>query len=234
MKTKLTLLASTAAAALALAVPAQAAGNFYVGVFGGANWVKDHSFSVATTPTASADTLSWATDGDSGWIVGGAVGMSLNQLMGGLRAEVEVAYRENQVDGLWVSNVTTPTTVSSGALDIDHSTFSVMANLWYDFDVGGISPYIGGGIGWAETELEGAYLGGAVSPAPFSFSDSGFAWQLGAGVNFDVSPNIKLGVGYRYFEGPDVTVGAVNAANSATADVDSENHSAIVSLTFGM
>lgn len=231
MKTKLTLLATTAAVALALTAPAQAAGNFYVGVFGGANWVKDHSFSVATTPTVSADTLTWATDGDTGFIVGGAVGMSLNQLMGGLRAEVEVAYRENQVDGLWTSNTTAPPG-TSGTLDIDHSTFSVLANLWYDFDVGGISPYVGGGIGWADTEIEGNYLGGATGP--FSFSDSGFAWQLGAGINFDVSPNIKLGVGYRYFEGPDVTVGSINTLNSATSDVDSENHSALVSLTFGM
>ncbi len=233
MKTKLTLLASSAIVALSLATPANAAGNWYVGVFGGANWVKDHSFSVATAPTSSADTLTWATDGDSGFIVGGAVGMSLNQFMNGLRAEVEVAYRENQVDGVWQSNTGTPTGVSTGALDIDHSTFSVMANIWYDFELGGISPYIGGGVGWAETELDGNYLGTSLS-GPFSFSDSGFAWQLGAGINFDVSPNIKLGVGYRYFAGPDVTVGSIYAPNSATADVDSENHSAIVSLTFGM
>lgn len=232
MKTKLTLLASTAAAAMALATPAQAAGNWYVGVFGGGNWVTDHSFSVATAPTASADTLSWSTDGEAGFIVGGAVGLHLNQLMGGLRAEIEVAYRQNTVDGLWQSNTTTPTAVSSGTLDIDHSTFSVMANVWYDIDVGSISPYIGGGIGWAETELDGRYLGGVTGP--FDFSDSGFAWQLGAGINFDVSPNVKLGVGYRYFEGPDVTVGSLNTFNAATADVDSENHSAIVSLTFGM
>lgn len=233
MKTKLTLLASSAIVVLSLAAPASAAGNnWYVGVFGGANWVKDHSFSVATTPTSSADTLTWATDGDTGFIVGGAIGLSLNQYLGGLRAEVEVAYRENQVDGLWQSNTGTPTGVSSGTLDIDHSTFSVMANLWYDFDVGGIAPYVGGGIGWADTEVEGNYLGGVTGP--FSFSDSGFAWQLGAGINFDVSPNMKLGVGYRYLEGPDVTVGSIYAPNGATADVDSENHSAIVSLTIGM
>jgi opacity protein-like surface antigen len=232
MKTKLTLLASTAAAALAFTAPAQAAGDFYAGVFGGGNWVNDQSFTAATAPTVSADTLSWATDGDSGFIVGGAVGMSLKQLMGGLRAEVEVAYRENQIDGSWTSNTTAPPG-TGGTLDIDHSTFSVLANLWYDVDVGSISPYIGGGLGWADTEIEGTYLGAA--GGPFSFSNSGFAWQVGAGINFDVSPNIKLGVGYRYFEGPEVTVGSVNLPlNSATGDVDSENHSAIVSLTFGM
>ncbi len=231
MKTKLTLLASTAAAALALAVPAEAAGNWYVGFIGGANWVEDHSFSAATAPTVSADTLTWSTDADTGFVIGGAVGLNLSNMMSGLRVEIEAAYRENQIDGAWTSN-TGPPGVSTGTLDIDHSTFSVLANAWYDFPLGNVAPYIGGGVGWAETELDGHYLGGTTGP--FNFSDSGFAWQLGAGINFDVSPNVKLGVGYRYFKGPDVTVGSVLVGNSATSDVDAGQHAALVSLTFGM
>lgn len=233
MKTKLTLLATTTLAVLAISAPANAAGNgWYVSVLGGANWVEDHSFSVATTPTVSADTLTWATDADTGFIVGGAVGLSLNNMVQGLRAEVEVAYRENQVDGFWQSNTGIPL-VSSGTLDIDHSTFSVMANAWYDFSLGNVSPYIGGGIGWAESQIEGQYLGTGIT-GPFDFSDSGFAWQLGAGVNFDVSPNVKLGVGYRYFKGPDVTVGSIYLPNSAVSDVDVGQHAALVNVTFGM
>lgn len=232
MKTKLTLLASTAVVALAFTAPAQAAGNWYVGFFGGANWVDDHSFSAATSPTVSADTLTWSTDGDTGFVVGGAIGLNLSGMANGLRAEIEVAYRQNKVDGAWITNTTTPTAVSSGTLDFDHSTFSVMANAWYDFDLGGVRPYLGGGVGWAETELDGQYLGGVTGP--FDFKDDGFAWQLGAGVNFDVSPNVQMGIGYRYFKGPDVTVGSLNALNSATSDVDSGQHSAVVSVSFGM
>ncbi len=230
MTTKLTLLATTAAAALALAAPAEAAGNWYVGVIGGANWVSDHAFSVATAPTVSADSLSWANDAETGFIIGGAVGLHLNQFMDGLRAEVEVAYRQNVVDGVFSSSVGTIPGV--GTLEIDQSSFSVLANLWYDFNLGGVSPYFGGGIGWAESQIDGRSI--ELTPVPFDFKDNGFAWQLGAGVNFDVSPNVKLGVGYRYFVGPDVTVGSVDPFNSATSDVDNENHSAIVSLTFGM
>jgi opacity protein-like surface antigen len=194
--------------------------------------VEDHSFSAATSPTVSADTLSWSTDADAGFIVGGAVGMSLSNVVKGLRAEVEVAYRQNQIDGLWTSNTGSPIGVSSGTLDIDHSTFSVLANAWYDFSLGGVTPYVGGGIGWADTELDGRYAGGVIGP--FDFSDSGFAWQVGAGVNFDVSPNITLGVGYRYFKGPDVRVSSLYAPNSATADFDAGQHAALVSLNFGM
>jgi opacity protein-like surface antigen len=234
MKTKAILLASSAVAALSLTAPAQAAGNWYVSVFGGANWSDDHRIAAATSTSASADTLSWVADSDTGFIVGGAVGYGLTQLAPGLRVEVEAAYRENQVDGLWQTNVTTPTVVSTGNMGYDFSTFSVMANLWYDFPIAGVTPYVGGGIGWARTDADVDFIGGTT--VSIDYDDSGFAWQLGAGIDFDVSPNMKLGVGYRYFQGPDVTIpGTFGGGGSVAAgDLDSEHHSAIVNLRVAM
>ncbi len=227
MKTKLTLLASTTLALLALSAPANAAGNgWYVNLSGGANWLSDEGFFNSTVAT---DTLTFSPDSDAGWLISGAVGLSLNNMVQGLRVEAEVAYRQNQVNGVWTSSAVVQ---DSGLLDYDHSTLSVMANVWYDFDLGNVRPYIGGGVGWAETELDGTFIGGTI-PA-INHSDDGFAWQLGAGVNFDISPNVQLGVGYRYFEGPEVNIGAPLAANGATGDVESQNHAAVVSLTFGM
>jgi outer membrane autotransporter protein len=227
MKTKLTLLASTTLAILALSAPANAAGNgWYVNLSGGANWLSDEGFFASTV---AADTLTFSPDSDTGWIVSGAVGLSLNNMVQGLRVEAEVAYRQNQVNGVWTSSAVVQ---DSGALDYDHTTLSVLANVWYDFDLGNVRPYIGGGVGWAETELDGAFLSGTI-PA-INHSDDGFAWQLGAGVNFDISPNVQLGLGYRYFEGPDVNIGAPLAINGASGDVQTQNHAAVVSLTFGM
>lgn len=231
MKTKLTLLASTTLVALAIAAPAQAAGSgWYVNLSGGANWLSDDGF----TATNGNDTLTFSPDSDTGFIVSGAIGYSLNNVLQGLRVEVEAGYRENQVDGLWTAdrNNGAGTGTSSGALDYEHSTFSVLANAWYDFNVAGVTPYIGGGIGWADTDLDGTYTGGNIPV--LSFSDDGFAWQAGAGINFDISPNMKLGVGYRYFEGPEVTVLAPHALNTASGEVESQNHSALLSLTIGM
>lgn len=227
MKTKLTLLASTTLAMLALSAPAQAAGSgWYFSLTGGANFQTDDGFFASTV---GADTLTFNPDSDTGWIIGGAVGLSLNNMVQGLRIEAEVAYRENQINGSWSS---TTGVADAGLLEYDHSTLSVMANVWYDFDLGGVRPYVGGGVGWAETELEGNFLGGTI-PA-INHSDNGFAWQLGAGLNFDISPNVQLGLGYRYFEGPEVNIGAPFAANGASGDVQSENHAAVVSLTYGM
>jgi opacity protein-like surface antigen len=226
MKTKLTLLASTTLAMLAATAPAQAGSSWYVSLAGGANWMTDESFFASN----GTDTLTFTPDSDAGWLISGAVGFSLEGVVKGLRAEAEVAYRQHQVDGVWAS--TDGGESDGGALDYDHSTLSVMANVWYDFAVADVSPYVGGGIGWADSDLDGRYVGGNV-PA-ISVSDSGFAWQLGAGINFDIAPSMKLGVGYRYLEGPDVRIGAPNVLNSVGGDVESQNHAAVVSLTFGM
>lgn len=233
MRTKLALLASTTLAALAFAGPAEAAGSgWYLSLTGGANWLSDDNFAVSTT--GGTDTFAFDSNSDTGFIIGGAVGMSLAQVAPGLRAEVAVDYRQNKVKGNWASDTITSTPGNdSGTLDYNHKTFSVLANAWYDFDLGGFKPYVGGGLGWAETKLDGSYVGGTAPT--INFKDNGFAWQLGAGVNFQIAPNMQLGVGYRYFKGPDVTLSAPDPANnSATGDINSDNHAATVTLTFGM
>jgi opacity protein-like surface antigen len=204
---------------------------FYVSVIGGANWVDDDAFLV--TGAAPTSTLAWAPSADTGFIVGGAIGASLGQYMKGLRVEAEVAYRQNEVGGLWTSST------GAGNLDYDHSSLSVMANVWYDIPLGGgFSPYVGGGIGWADAEADGRYnvttLGVTTTTVPFSFSDDGFAWQLGIGLNYQAAPNIQVGIGYRYFEGPEIPVTPAFALNTALGELDNQNHSAILHVTFGL
>lgn len=230
MTKRLTLLASTALVASVFAAPAEA-GNFYVKMFGGANWVADTDFT-AISPTSSSDTMTWSVGGDTGWVIGGAVGYDLNEILKGWKTEIEVSYRENQRDGSWAT--ATSTGNSSGALDFDHSTLAVMANAWYEFPIGGMSPYVGGGVGWGRSTFKGNYLDGGTNPA-FEFENNGFAWQLGAGVNFPIKPGMSMGLGYRYFRGPEVealSYGAVSdcCTNAAQSDVDTENHSVIVNL----
>jgi opacity protein-like surface antigen len=229
MRTKTILLASSAAVALSIAAtPAEAAGNFYVTIYGGTNFLNDERFATVTFPSSST-TFTFNGDADVGFVVGAAVGHSLHDIVEGLRGEVEVAYRQQDVDGPWASS-TTGLGSYSGVVDYDQSSFSVMANLWYDFDLVGVKTYFGGGVGWARTEIDGSF-----GPTlPFSIDDNGFAWQLGAGVNFDISPNVMLGIGYRYFAGPEVTILAPGAGNPLTGDLESENHSAIVNVTVSM
>jgi len=86
----------------------------------------------------------------------------------------------------------------------DYSANNLMFNALLRYPEGNIHPFLGAGIGcsWA-----------AVSDlnAPVDATGSGFAWQLLAGINFDISPNWSADVAYRYFsskygiEGVDIT-----------------------------
>ena len=84
MTKRLALLATTAIATAMLSAAPADAGNFYVKMFGGANWVADTDFT-AISPTDTSDTMNWSIGGDTGWVVGGAVGYDLNEILRGWR-----------------------------------------------------------------------------------------------------------------------------------------------------
>lgn len=236
MISRKTLLASVAVAAATLAAaPSASAGNWYVNVAGGANWLGDNAFSDVTSTTSQTTTLDFANDPNIGFVLSAAVGMHLNNVLQGLRVEGELAYRENDVDAQWVSSITSATidalASDSGVAQYQHNAFSIMANVWYDFQVAGLKPYVGGGIGWADVEADGVYQG---KTAGQSFSESGFAWQLGGGLHLPIDEKLTLGIGYRYFSGPDITIPAPSEVNPLAGSVDTETHSVTVGLTVGL
>ena len=113
---------------------------------------------------------------DSGFVVNGAVGYDFD----GLRVEGAVGYQENDY-----------TNDTLGA-----SLLTVMANGYYDFKTSGkIKPYVMAGLGIAHIKADD-YPG---SPAPW-LDDSYFAWQLGAGIGYEVAKNVTIDVGYRYLK----------------------------------
>jgi opacity protein-like surface antigen len=65
---------------------------------------------------------------------------------------------------------------------------------------GRIHPYGGFGVGWSYFQL-GDTIGRSNGKSAVLTGDSGtaFCWQLLAGVDFDITPNMSLGIGYKYF-----------------------------------
>lgn len=233
---------------LAVSAAGAQAGEIYVSVFGGMNITSDESRSFQTSDTIGSDTFTITTEVNSdlsnGFVIGGAVGAKLDKWLDGLRAEMEVSYRRNKLKGDWQFSFTgdIPTTApttdlsAAGTSDGHLSRFAVMANVWYDIDAGSkIVPYVGGGVGWNRARVE---VGGEVVDPGFfltdieqaDFSESGFAWQLGAGANYEVSPGVKVGVGYRYFHGADVDR-AFGGKNTAAAVTDEGNHTVQANVT---
>ena len=234
---------------LAVSAASAQAGDLYVSVFAGTNITGDEHRSFLTSGTIGPYTIVATTEVNSdlsnGFVLGGAVGAKLDNWLDGLRAEMELSYRHNKLKGDWQFSLdgNFPTSFYSstdfevaGSSSGDLSRFAVMANVWYDIDAGSrIVPYVGGGVGWNRVRLE---LDGEVSDPGFlmtdvvgqDFSESGFAWQLGAGANYEVSPGVKVGVGYRYFHGADIDR-AFGAKNSAPAQTDGSNHAIQASVT---
>ena len=228
MRMKRVLLATTMLALLAGAGQAQA-GGMYVNAFGGVNWLVDSS--AARTEAGPARTWTWSTEADTGFVVGGGVGTHLDNWSKGLRVELETSYRRNDVAGDWTVTLGAP---ASGAIDANISTHAVLANIWYECDMGWKAvPYLGGGGGWGRANLVGA-----VDGVSFDVDNNGFVWQLGAGVNHEVSPGVVVGLGYRYFRGPDVTdpfsVGNGVAGFRSFGRIDNESHAVSFNLTVGI
>jgi opacity protein-like surface antigen len=220
----------TAAALALLGAPQADADGVYLSFFGGGNLLQDESH--AGTGGNYNSTARNAFDSDTSFALGAAVGMSLENWLKGLRTEIEASYRRNDLEGDWTEYTGFYDTTDSGTLDANLSTFAVMANVAYDIDVGSkFKPYVMVGAGWARTHIEGHLNGyGFLFGNPnFDADNSGFVWQLGAGLNYPVAPGVEVGVGYRYFDAPEASYFA--GKNSIADRHDNDSHTVMLNLT---
>ena len=120
------------------------------------------------------------------------IGVALGQDFGNYRAEFEIAYRGWDMDTGTVSGVV-PGCPCTGSIDGDVSALSLMINGYYDFHSADspLAPYLGAGIGLASINAD---IGLGADER-----DTVFAYQLMAGIGYDINPNTILTVGYRYF-----------------------------------
>lgn len=148
----------------------------YVRVDGGYSWhdepdvVKNHS-------------ISFNQKEDETWFAEAGVGCQVTPY---LRADVTVGYR----DDLDLKN-------EFGDLDAKVNSYTAMVNGYWDIaNVGGFTPYVGAGVGVAYNELHSIVL-------PTGFKSKGradFAYQVMAGVSYDLSHNLTVDAGYRFID----------------------------------
>lgn len=131
-------------------------------------------------PDADINISSFPFENDPAFVVNGAVGVELNPM---IRVEGEIGLHHNTAD--------------QGGTGVDWTfrTISFMGNGYFDIPTNSpLRPYLGAGLGLALVELEGDNFG-----LTSSDSDLVGAFQLMAGVGFDISPRATLTFGYRYF-----------------------------------
>ncbi|MCH6581362.1 MAG: porin family protein [Nitrospinae bacterium] len=113
-------------------------------------------------------------------IMGGAIGVELNPT---IRLEGEIGLHVNTAD--------------QGGTGIDWTfrTVSFMGNGYIDFPMPSpFRPYLGAGLGFAIVDLEADDFGLTAND-----SDLVAAFQLMAGIGYEISPKATLTFGYRYF-----------------------------------
>ena len=172
------ILASQASAADYIA-PSETSFMPYVSVFAGASFPND----VNTTRYGTVD-LSQGLS--TGYLIGAAVGVDWGNVV---RTEIEVSHNHWNGDALSTGGV--PNTGFSS----DVSATYLLGNVWLDWkNDSAFTPYIGGGLGVAFVNFDQTISGNH----GYAGNDTVLAYQLGAGVNFALSQQLSLDVGYRY------------------------------------
>ena len=188
---------------------AWAAEGFYAGIQGGVAMLED----------AEADPAK--SEMETGYVLSGLAGYDF----GSFRFEGEIAYRENDIDKVTILNSDTD---SSG----DVSAWAFMVNGYFDFENRtAFTPYIGAGIGYARVEIDGKATYGGSTTVKWDDHDSGLAYQLMAGVAWDLSDTIVLDMSYRYLDCDDIEIaGTSNWGFTVEDEIDYESHNFMIGL----
>ena len=167
------------------------------------------------------DGLDGTVELDDAPVFGGALGWKFPWF----RLEANVSYRKNDVDGVEV-----------GGLDFDGGSGDAtsvvgLVNAIIDLDLDfPVRPFVGGGVGAAYVKVDT----GSNSPIEVDDEAGAFAWNLLAGVGFDVTESVTVSASYRYLrlEGTDFSADLAGV-DAGDVDVDDlASHEVLVGLRY--
>ncbi len=145
-----------------------------------------------------------------------------------LRGDVTLEYRGGgHLQSLYTLNdPTPPTTQYADFYRADTSSLVGLVNAYVDVGTWyGVTPFVGAGVGFARNTISGFtdqgfgyYNSAAVSLGPAggyfgNGTSNNFAWALMTGLDFNVTQNLKLELGYRYLDMGKITTGGSNCLN---------------------
>lgn len=214
-------------ASTVLAGSAVAKDNYwYAGIKAGAGIVSNSGWNLSATSTAPGRDDVFNVQHSAGYNVAGQVGYDF----GLLRTEFEIGYQAAALNRLYNASFSQAGAVGNNPTP-DGSTraLSFMFNTLFDVANGNKwSGYVGGGIGIAQVKADNYRI--ASSSAVFlEDSDTGFAWQLIAGLRRAITENLDLSFEYRYFNVNDVNFTTPVATN---LDGSYRSNSLMLGLTY--
>lgn len=160
----------------------------YVSGFIGVSVPRDSS---VTTELFNGTIYRDQVEFDPGINIGGTGGYDF----GYVRLEGEISYRNSEIksitDKVGILRYPNP--------DGNLGVAAFMANAFFDLhNKSRVTPYLGGGIGFAALRLSDTYATG--QPRLYDEGDDTvFAYQFGAGAEIAINSRYSLDIGYRYF-----------------------------------
>ncbi len=127
---------------------------------------------------------------DDTWFIEGGLGCRVWE---SVRIDGTIGYR----DGAGMEE-------AFGGLDAELSSIYGFVNLYWDiFTWGRVTPYVGGGVGFAHHEVDDVNLPAGLTDG----ENTDFAWNVQAGIAVDLTHNVALDIGYRYADLGDAETG---------------------------
>lgn len=172
--------------------------GLYMSGLGGASAVNE-----STITDTSGDGSKAKSSFDLGYIVAASAGYGFEI---GIRTEGEISYRKADHNEVEIINDGNIGFLNGKHAEVDGhiSALSFMANIFYDFDLGGdLKPYAGGGIGSATVSNDGKNVPNLQIVATDDH-DHVFAYQIGAGIGYNIFQPLTILLDYRYFNSSDL------------------------------
>jgi opacity protein-like surface antigen len=136
----------------------------------------------------------WTLEFEPGFASGFAAGFNF----GAFRIEGELGYQNNEIDKYKVNGYEYGDSYSGHVSSGEMTANSFLGNIYLDFvNPSNVTPYITAGVGTARVELNDFFTQ--------DYDDTVLAYQVGAGLGFQINPHMTIDLKYRYFttEDPD-------------------------------
>jgi opacity protein-like surface antigen len=172
---------------------------------------------------------------NNGYMAGVKTGWNTPFTKGIMALEMEYNYIRNEFDNSKVFYLDTPHMSGFGTFDGTNSIHALLFNVKARYPEGRIHPYAGFGLGWSYFvvgDITAREAGTSNVEKIKGDTGNGFCWQLMTGVDFDITPNLGVGIGYKYLA-TKPTIGSKNNGDEHFyVDADYRASMVTVGLTF--
>lgn len=194
-------------------------GHFYMRFDTGPAFVQDADVEQFLGPSPGLE-----VEFDTGWHLGASGGY---QFTDWLAAEVQTGFSVAYIDGFNAGGIREH--------DSSYGNFPILANVVFQYPCpAGFVPFVGGGAGTSISTLaaDDIVVGGSVIDG--SEADAVFAYQVFAGLRYELNETMDLGLTYKYFvaDGAEWDVEVFPGPDSSIEFDDVETH--IAAFTFRM